>query len=143
MPSPDPQVVEQSAQPYAAIARRVTMGEMGEVLPSLNDRVADWLSAQGAAPTGPPFWRYRVIDMAATLLVDVGFPTANLLAADREVETGELPAGRYVVVRHTGHPDSLMQATADLLAWVGAAGLEFDHHPTPTGPSGAVGWRTI
>lgn len=111
MPSTDPQVVEQNAQPYAAIARRVTMAEMGEVLPPLNGRVAAWLSAQGAAPTGPPFWRYRVIDMAATLLVDVGFPTANLLAA--------------------GHPDSLMQATADLLAWAGDEGLEFDHHPTP------------
>lgn len=128
------------AQPYAAVAARVTMAEMAKILPPLSDRVADWLDARGVDPAGPPFWRYRVIDMAALMAIDVGFPIRSLDAvrptgpteqAGREeppVECGELPAGRYVTVRHTGHPDTLIRATGDLLAWAGGQGLHFDHH---------------
>lgn len=71
--------------------------------------------------------------MAGTLVVDVGVTTVVMLSGDHEVQTGELPAGRYACLRHRGHPDSLLQATADLLAWAEAEGLEFDHQPEPDG----------
>ncbi len=128
-----PSVVDRAAQPYAAIRRRVTMSEMGQVLPPLTDRVFGWLAAQGADPVGPPFWRYRVIDMAATLEIEVGVGTTGVLSPDREVLTGELPAGRYVSLRHTGHPDSLIRVTGELLDWAEAEGLDFDQHPSPDG----------
>ena len=38
-----------------------------------------------------------------------------------------------MTVRHHGHPDSLMQATGDLLAWAESEGLEFDQEDTPEG----------
>lgn len=136
-PTEVPTVVDRPAQPYAAIRRQVTMAELGTTLPPLNERVFHWLTAQGAAPAGPPFWRYLTIDMATVLEVEVGVGTASLLAGDAEVRTGHLPAGRYAVLRHTGHPDSLVQATADLLAWAEAEGLDFDHHTTPHGDAWA------
>ncbi|MBA8793831.1 hypothetical protein FHX74_001436 [Friedmanniella endophytica] len=129
----EPQVVERAAQPYAAIGRSVTMAQLGEVLPPLNARVADWLDEHGGRISGPPFWRYRVIDMERELRVDVGFPTETVLDGDDEVSTGELPAGRYVDVVHHGHPDTLVGATADLLAWAEAQGLVFDRHDGPDG----------
>lgn len=128
-----PVVVDRPAQPYAAIRRRVTMAELGTTLPPLNQQVFDWLAAQGAEPDGPPFWRYLVIDMETALELDVGVGTTTVLAGDADVRTGQLPAGRYATVRHTGHPDGLMQATADLLRWAGEQRLELDHHPTPDG----------
>lgn len=131
--SETPTVVERPKLPYAAIQRRVTMAEMGQVLPPLNGQVLGWLRAQGASAATAPFWRYRMIDMATTLLIDVGVGTTELLDSDHEVKTGDLPAGRYATVRHTGHPDSLLQATADLLDWAQSEGLEFDHCPTADG----------
>jgi len=122
-----PAVVERAAQPYAAIRRQVTMAQMDEVLPPLNDQVFDWLSAHGGQPAGPPFWRYRVIDMANLLDIEVGVTTTDPLEPDGEIVTGTLPAGRYVSVEHTGHPDSLMPATKELLDWAEEQGLVFDH----------------
>ncbi len=78
-----PAVVERAAQPYAAIRRQVTMAQMDEVLPPLNDQVFDWLSAHGGQPAGPPFWRYRVIDMANLLDIEVGVTTTDLARARR------------------------------------------------------------
>jgi effector-binding domain-containing protein len=46
---------------------------------------------------------------------------------------GVLPAGRYVTVRHVGHPSTLMAATAALLDWAAAKGLKWDISPSPEG----------
>lgn len=128
-----PEVVERPERPYAAIARSVPMERLGRDLPPLNDQVLAWLDWGGSAPDGPPFWRYVVIDMARELTVEVGWPTSELLDAEGEVTTGVLPAGHYVVVEHVGHPDSLVQATGDLLAWAEREGLAFDHEETADG----------
>ena len=45
---------------------------------------------------------------------------------------GTLPAGRYAIVRHVGHPQELYQATSDLLAWADAQGLRFDKESSPS-----------
>ena len=122
-----PTVVERAAQPYAAIRRQVTMAQLGEVLPPLNGQVFDWLAAHGGEPAGPPFWRYRVIDMAGLLDIEVGVATADPVQPEGDVVTGTLPGGEYVSVEHTGHPDSLMPATKELLDWADHQGLVFDH----------------
>ena len=90
---------------------------MAEALPPLSDQVFEWLSTRGGRPAGPPFWRYRVINMAALLDIEVGVATTDLVEPEGEVVTGMLPAGRYASVEHTGHPDSLMAATRELLDW--------------------------
>ena len=61
--SEEPSIVERSAVPYAAIRVRVTMDELGTVVPPLNGEVFQWLAARGVAPAGAPFWKYNVIDM--------------------------------------------------------------------------------
>ena len=122
-----PRIVEREAEPYAAIRRQVTMAQLAEVLPPLTDQVFEWLSTRGGRPAGPPFWRYRVIDMEGLLDIEVGVGTAELLDAGGGVVTGMLPAGHYAAVEHTGHPDTLLQATSDLLDWADAQGLVFDH----------------
>jgi effector-binding domain-containing protein len=102
------------------------MDELGSVVPPLTDQVFGWLTARGIAPTGPPFWRYVVIDMDNKLELETGVPVASLVASDGEIRTGVLPAGRYATVVHTGHPDTLVTATRDLLQWASARGLEWD-----------------
>jgi len=119
-------VVQRGEQPYVAIPALVAMHELGAQLPPLTPRLFGWLAARGVAPAGPPFWKYNVIDMAALLEVEVGVGVERPVAGDDQVRSGVLPAGRYVVARHRGHPDTLEPATAELLAWSETQGLRWD-----------------
>jgi effector-binding domain-containing protein len=65
---------------------------------------------------GAPLWRYRVIDMAAKLEIDVAVPVAGAAIGDNRIIADILPAGRYATLIYTGPYEGLMQATADLLA---------------------------
>ncbi len=121
-----PVVVERAEQPYVGITSTVTMRDLGEVLPPVAPRVYGWLAGRGISPSGPCFWRYTVVDMANELLVEVGVPVAGPVAGDGTVQAGGLPGGRYVTVTHVGHPDTLEQATGDLLKWAATRGLAWD-----------------
>ncbi len=122
----EPTTKQRNKQPYVAIKSTVPMHQLGEVLPPLMSEVFDWLAKSGIAPAGSPFWKYNVIDMAHGLEVEVGVPVDRPLKGDDRVMAGVLPGGNYVVARHQGHPDTLEQATADLLAWAEAQGLRWD-----------------
>lgn len=121
-----PTIEKRVDQPYAAIPVSVRIEELGSVVPPLTGQVFDWLAARGIAPTGPPFWRYVVVDMENRLELETGVPVTSLIEGDGEVRTGLLPAGRYATVVHTGHPDTLVTATSDLLQWGSAHAVEWD-----------------
>jgi len=127
------EIVERDRQPYAAIPVTVSMDQLGSVVPPLNDEVFGWLSQRGVVPAGPPFWKYDVINMPGSLTLQVGVTIAAPASGDDRVSVAELPSGRYLETTHHGHPDTLMQATADLLAHAEAQGLSFDSHDSPDG----------
>ena len=121
-----PTIETRKDRPYAAIPVSVRMEELGSVVPPLTGQVFDWLAAQGVAPAGPPFWRYLVVDMENKLELETGVPVTSLVEGNGEIRTGVLPAGRYATVVHTGHPDTLVTATRDLLQWASEHALEWD-----------------
>lgn len=125
-------VVDEDQQPYVAITGDVTM----DTIPAIADRfdeVFGWLAEQGVQAAGPPFFRYRVIDMDRRLVMEAGAPTATALGGEGEIRPGVLPAGRYVTTTYVGHPADLVQVTGDLLAWAEAHGLRFDVQPGEQG----------
>ncbi len=122
----EPKVTQRSEQPYVAIRSLVTMQELGAVLPPLTPEVYGWLAQRGVEPAGPCFWKYNLINMAEQLEVEVAVPVAVPAEGDELVVAGVLPAGRYAQALHVGHPDSLEQATADLLEWAQLEGLTWD-----------------
>ncbi len=77
-----------------------------------------WLSGRSAGPSGPPFLRYNVVDMKADLEVGFGVPGA--------ARCGVLPPGRYAVVTPVGPPDTLQDATENLLRLGAGQGLAWD-----------------
>ena len=131
--SEEPTIVQRSAVPYAAINVLVTMDELGAVVPPLNGEVFQWLAARGVVPAGAPFWKYNLIDMQGTLEVEAGVGVAESVSSDDRVLAGVLPPGWYVTTRHTGHPSTLMPATAVLLDWAVGRGLRWDKTDTPDG----------
>jgi hypothetical protein len=129
----EPEVIERPAQPYVAIKAQVTMQTLGPTLVPLHARVLTWLHDQHTPAAGAPFWKYDRVDMDGTLDVEVGVPTAAAMDADDEVLSGLLPAGRYGMLRHTGHPDGLLDATGFLLTWAQQQHLAWDVERGPDG----------
>jgi effector-binding domain-containing protein len=128
-----PEIESRAGQPYVAIKAQVTMETLGTVVPPLNQEVFAWLGERHAAPSGPPFWKYNVVDMAGSLEVEAGVPVAQPLTGNGRVIAGVLPAGRYVTLSHVGAPETLAGATASLLDWAAARGLAFDTSSSPEG----------
>jgi len=128
-----PVLVSRPEVPYVGIRRPVTMTTFFEVADRLPDVLA-WMDAHSLAPAGPPFFRYHVVDMERELLVEAGVPVDEAIAhPDGDVAPGVLPAGTYAVTTHVGHPEELVQVTADLLAYGDAHGWAWDRHTTPAG----------
>jgi effector-binding domain-containing protein len=130
--SMDLEIVDRPAQPYVAIRRTITMQTFAEVADRLPG-LFGWLAERGAAPAGPPFFRYLVIDMEGELDVEAGVPVAAPVDGEGEVLSGALPAGRYAATTHVGHPDELIAVTGAFLEEAAARGLTFDATETERG----------
>jgi effector-binding domain-containing protein len=128
----EPRIVELGEQPYVGRRESISMTEFARVADHLPGMLAR-LAGRGVPVAGAPFFRYRVIDMSADLVVEAGIPISapTEIAPPMFVET--LPAGRYATLTHVGHPDELMGVTARLLDWAQDHGLAWDMQPTPTG----------
>jgi effector-binding domain-containing protein len=117
----EPKLVERGEQHYVAIRKFVTMAEIGPTLPPLIGDVFAWLAEKGIQPSGAAFWRYNVVEMDKKLEIDVAVPVASAVKdtvkGEGEIIADVLPAGTYALMLHTGHPDELEEATANLLAW--------------------------
>lgn len=120
-----PKIEERSAQPYVGISTQTTMAELGAVIPRLHDEVLGWLESKGLAPSGPPFIRYHVIDMARELEVTLAWPVARNLEGDGLIAAGSLPAGRYGSLVYTGIENGIAGNGA-LLEWGAEQGLNWD-----------------
>ena len=129
----EPTIAQRDTQPYVGITERVTIQNIGMVLPEVHSQVFEWLGERGIEQAGAPFWKYNVIDMATEMEVEVGVPITNEVTGDERVKAGVLPAGRYATVTHIGHPQELMGVTGELLKWGDQQGVTWDMTETPAG----------
>jgi len=87
-------------------------------------RIYGALAAAGVAPSGGPIYQYqRMLTAADPMDVVVSVPVATSVEIEG-FETGMLPAGRYLIARPEGGPDSLAQAHGDMWRWAELHGLE-------------------
>jgi len=131
--SQEPRIEERAARHYAGIQATVPMGGISAAVDEAFPELFGWLARTGTAPAAPPFIRFLVIDMEALLQLELGVPVAAPVTGNGRIRPGVLPAGRYVVLRHTGHYDGLIGANAALQQWAHDHGLEFDVRDTPEG----------
>lgn len=133
----EPQVQVRDAQHYAGIQATVAMDGISNAVDEAFPELFGWLAQNGIAPSGPPFIRYLVIDMAAELQIDLGVPVGAPVAGSGRVEAGVLPEGTYVVLRYVGPYDGLVGANAALQEWAREHAIDFDTSNTPDG----MAWR--
>ena len=134
--SQEPRIEERAAQHYAGIQATVPMDGVSGAIDEAFPELFGWLAKTGTVPAGPPFIRFLVIDMEALLQIELGVPVAEPMTESGRVRPRVLPAGRYVVLRHTGPydgPGGLIPANAALQQWAQDHGLEFDMRDTPEG----------
>ena len=136
--SNDPQIQERAAQHYAGIRMTVPMDGISGAVDEAFPELFGWLAGNGIAPGGAPFIRYLVIDMAASLQLELGVPVNSPVAGSGRIQPGVLPEGRYAVLRHTGPYDGLMAANAALQQWASEHGAEFDVADSAEGQA----WRS-
>jgi effector-binding domain-containing protein len=121
-----PKLENRTEQHYMGIRTKAAISELSSVIPQLHDEVHRWLDAQGLAPSGAPFIRYHVINMAENLDIELGWPVARTLTGNERVKAGILPAGRYGTVLYTGDYSGLMEANRVLVDWAKAEGIVWD-----------------
>lgn len=127
--SQPPQVTERAAQDYAGIPVTVTMATFPAAADTTFPELIGWLGENGVMPAGPPFIRYHVIDMAAELEIEFGWPVAAPVSGSGRVRPGVLPAGRYVTLLHVGPYDGLVAANGALQDWAAQQGIALEHSP--------------
>src|SRR5258708_25709581 len=98
----EPKIEHRNAQPYMGIRAEVTMQELGKELLPLWGEVYGWLASKGLKPIGAPLWRYRVIDMAAKLEIDIARPVAGAGAGANRINADILSPGLYAPSIYTG-----------------------------------------
>ncbi|WP_370949979.1 GyrI-like domain-containing protein [Amycolatopsis sp. cg5] len=118
-------IEDRPAQHYVAIKRTISMNDFPEIADKL-PVVIGWLTGRGVAPASAPFFKYNALDMPDRLEVEAGVPVAAPVDGDGEIFAGVLPAGRYAVHTHHGHPDKLADATGKLLADAAEQDLRWD-----------------
>ncbi|MEO3974287.1 GyrI-like domain-containing protein [Streptomyces sp. CAU 1734] len=121
----EPVVVVRAEQPYAYIRGNVRMDSFHLLADRLGELIG-WLAGHGVELAGAPFFRFNTIDMEGESEVEAGVPVTSVPEPEGDVRVGNLPAGRYAAVTHTGHPDQLFGVAARLRAWADGQGLEWD-----------------
>ncbi|MBE1494818.1 hypothetical protein H4696_001918 [Amycolatopsis lexingtonensis] len=122
-----PEIVERPAQRYVAERATVAIPEF----PRIADRLPALIGT--VVPAGAPFFRYRVLHPGMRFTVEAGVPVDDAFEPEEPAFADELPAGRYVLDTYVGAPDGLAAATASVLEWGAAQGIEWDRREGPDG----------
>ena len=127
-----PQIVDREAQRYVAVRRTVSMNELGDIAAATSDLVIEFAREAGQT-SSETFIKYNVIDMEGLMELEFGVPITGDVATSGEFFTGEIPAGRYATVTHTGPYDELYDANAMLVGWAKERELSWDSEPAGAG----------
>jgi effector-binding domain-containing protein len=125
-----PRIDKRREKKYLGLRARTPMQGMSKGIGKLFDELDAWIETHGVKPSGPPFLRYHVIDMAGEMDIEVGCPVRKPLPGDGRVTPGTLPAGRYASLIYRGSGYSGNKA---LIEWARDNGLALDRWEDPQG----------
>ncbi|MDN4479789.1 GyrI-like domain-containing protein [Demequina muriae] len=117
-------VEERAARPWVGVSTTGELAHWGRVnahVPTIYAALAE----AGGIPLGGPIYQYRRLRTATEPMdLTVSVPVSACMEIGDGFETGEIPAGRYLVARPEGGPDILDRVHAEMWTWAGEHGLD-------------------
>ena len=117
------EAVEKERQPVLSIRTRIPVERLPEALGNGYRSVYQYLSELGQPPQGPPFVAYYNMDMQ-DLDIEIGCPVGHDLPGKEDVQSGEIPAGKFATTLYTGPYPGMPPAYQALTEWVQAQGYQ-------------------
>lgn len=134
MTGPDQvELVTWPARTYAFVPRTVTLQALGAATREGLAEAAGAIARHGLEVEGPAFVRYRRIDMAGTLDIEIGLPVRDPTHPVAGLRLDRLPSGRYARLIHRGPYDGLLSANAALIRLGEETGLQWAMRQTDRG----------
>ena len=115
--------VEKPAQPVLSIRTRVPVQNLPDALGKGYMAIGQYLESLSKSPEGDPFVAYYNMNME-DLDLEMGFPVSEKVQGKGEIESREIPAGKYATCLHTGPYPDLGLAYEALTEWVKGEGYE-------------------
>ena len=115
--------VEKPVQPVLSIRTRVPVQNLPDALGKGYMAIGQYLESLSKSPEGDPFVAYYNMDMD-DLDLEMGFPVSEKVQGKGEIESREIPAGKYATCLHTGPYPDLGLAYEALTEWVKGEGYE-------------------
>ncbi|HWV21930.1 MAG TPA: GyrI-like domain-containing protein [Devosia sp.] len=128
-----PRTERRKAQPYIYVPFTVTMQQMQQPARDGFPLITAHLEKHGLKPVGAAFYNYKRINMKDTLDVEAGIAVESLGPEEGRVKNGTLPAGNFIGVSWTGHPDQLITVTGMLIGWINLTQQQLDVEEKPDG----------
>ncbi len=114
---------DQESQPFLAIRLRTPAAELPAKLGESYGTIMAHMTGGGQHPAGMPFVAYYNMDIE-DLDVEIGIPTAEILAGDGDIYGAEIPAGKVAECVYTGPYSGMRPAYDQLAAFVAEQGVE-------------------
>ena len=139
------EIVERSTQHTVAIRTRSDVKDLPNLLPRTYSKLMHYLNGVGVPVADPPYAyaAYYNVDME-DLDIEAGFPVDVQVEGKGNIMAGEIPAGRFATVVHTGPYEELEPTYKRLSAWISQhqakpAGVVYEMYlngPDDTPPEG-------
>ena len=110
---------DRPAQPTLAIRTRAAVQDLPRVLGPAWGAIMQYAGSLGVLPSGAPFVAYHNMDMQ-DLDIEIGFPFAQELAGQGNIQAGAIPGGKVATCMHIGPYDQVGRAYDALQKWLEA-----------------------
>lgn len=117
------ELIEQPPQPTLSIRTTTNIKNLPQELGKAYGTISQYLGQLGEQPAGAPYAAYFNWDMS-NLEIEIGFSVSSSLPAKDNIQSGEIPAGRYARCIYTGPYNKIEPAYNALTAWVKENGCE-------------------
>jgi effector-binding domain-containing protein len=117
------ELVEQPPQPTLSIRTTTTLKDLPQALGEAYGAIGQYLGQLGVQPAGAPYAAYLTWG-TSDIELEIGFPVSSSLPPKDNIQSGEIPAGKYARCTYTGPYNKIEPAYKDLTAWVEEQGYE-------------------
>jgi effector-binding domain-containing protein len=117
------EAIHQPMQPVLSIRTRTSVDQLPDLVGQSYAAIMQYLQEAGGAPSGVPFAAYFNMDMQ-DLDVELGFPVAQALPGQGQIQPGAIPAGMVATCLYTGPYPQMGAAYEAITQWIKDHGYE-------------------